>query len=95
VPLGGEIEVTVRTDPQSLDFFVDASGRERQEDAVVSFYSTAGRFDFDQAAGTEVSVTWKADDTALPGDRAEMYFVLRDLRGGQAVAGPYRVPIGQ
>lgn len=95
VPLGGEIEVTVRTDPQSLDRFTDASGKERQEDAVVWFFATAGRFDFDQAAGAEVSVTWKADDTAPPGDRAEMYFVLRDLRGGQAVAGPYRVPIGQ
>lgn len=94
VPLGGEIEVRVRTDPQSLDSFVDASGRERVEDAVVAFFATAGRFDFDQGYGTDIVVTWKADEIAPPGDRAEMYFVLRDLRGGQAVAGPFFIPLG-
>ncbi|NMB75210.1 MAG: hypothetical protein GYA21_08775 [Myxococcales bacterium] len=94
VPLGGEIEVSVRTDPESLDSFVDPSGRERKEDAVVAFFATAGRFDFDQGYGTDIAVNWKADEAAPPGGRAEMYFVLRDLRGGQAVSGPYFVPIG-
>ncbi len=94
VPLGGEIEVSVRTDPESLDSFEDPSGRERKEDAVVAFFATAGRFDFDQGYGTDIAVNWKADEAAPLGGRAEMYFVLRDLRGGQAVSGPYFVPIG-
>jgi len=95
VPRDGQVEIRISVDEESLDDFTDSSERARREDAVVWFFSTAGRFEFDQAVGTDVSVTWKAEKLTPQQDIAKMYFVLRDLRGGQAVTGPYLVPISK
>lgn len=94
-PIAEEAELSVRvlTDPDSLDAYQDASGRDLQEDAIVSLFATAGRFDFDRAFGTDVSVPWKAEDLEPGQTQADIYAVVRDLRGGQAVAGPISVPI--
>lgn len=89
----GEIQVRVLIDPASLDTYQDESGRDRTEEAIVSYFATAGRFDFDRSFGTDVEVTWKAKELLDGQTQADIYVVVRDLRGGQAVAGPFPVPI--
>ncbi len=67
-------------------------GRELVEQLVVSFYTTAGRFDYDWANGPDASVKLKNEDA---GDApwADVWVVARDLRGGEAVQGPFQVTI--
>jgi len=90
----GEVaEVRVRVDEASLDRYVDPSGAERTEEPIWSFFSTAGRFEYHRLAGNEVSQSWKARSLRPEEHEAELYVVLRDLRGGQAVAGPFVIPI--
>ncbi len=49
--------------------------------------------DYDRAVGADVSVPWVASELEDGQTQAEIYVVVRDLRGGQAVAGPFIVPI--
>jgi hypothetical protein len=85
--------IRVLVDPASMDRFIDEAGRERLEEPIISFYATAGRFEDDLGAGLDLSVPWRAEQLE-PGQRvAELYVVVRDLRGGQAVAGPIAIPI--
>jgi hypothetical protein len=88
-----EVEVQVRLDPQSLDTFVDEAGRQRTEEAIVSFFTSAGRFEDDLGAGSEVTTIWRAEELDVGQDRATLYVVVRDLRGGQTVFGPVEIPI--
>jgi hypothetical protein len=88
-----EVEVRVRIDPDSLDPYTDASGRTRTEEAIVSFFATAGRFEFDREDGTDVTVAWTAEKLRADETQADVYAVVRDLRGGVAVFGPVIVPI--
>ena len=90
---GGRAQIRVRVDPDSLDPFEDESGRTRTEEAILSFYTTAGRFEFDRIAGADATVTWKAKKLEPGQTRADIYVVARDLRGGQAVFGPALVPL--
>jgi hypothetical protein len=90
-----EVQIQVRVDPLSLDSYLDPTGEERREDAILAFFTTAGRFPYDQSAGIDIEVKWKAEKLDLGQDRATLYFVVRDLRGGQAVTGPYFIPIVQ
>jgi hypothetical protein len=90
---GGEIEVTVHVDPASVQTYVDATGRTVTESIVVFFYSTAGRFDFERASGPDAAVKLQAKDLEAWQTSALLWAVARDLRGGQAVAGPYLVTI--
>ena len=95
VAAGAEVAVRVTIDPASLDTFTDVDGSSRAEEAVVSLYATAGRFAADRGIGSDATVAWKAEEL-LPGEtEALVYAVARDLRGGQTVAGPYRIPILQ
>jgi hypothetical protein len=59
----------------------------------LSFFTTAGRFDFERADATRTqptgSVQLKHDQVAAGTTEALLWVVLRDLRGGQAVAGPF------
>lgn len=93
VDVDQELELRVRIDPASLDSFVDPSGRQRTEEAIVTFYATAGRFEDDKVAGTDQTVIWRAAELSAAQNKAEVYVVARDLRGGQAVLGPLVVPI--
>jgi hypothetical protein len=102
VPAGGqaaavgqdqEVEVEVHLDPQSLDTFVDEAGRLRTEEAIVSFFASTGRFEDDLGAGLEVKTTWKVEEVDPVEDRAVVYVVVRDLRGGQTVFGPVEIPL--
>lgn len=85
--------VRVLVDPASMDSFFDEAGRERLEEPIISFYTTAGRFEDDLGAGLDVSVSWRAEELEPGQHVAELYVVARDLRGGQAVAGPISIPI--
>lgn len=87
------LKVRVVIDVASLDTFTDAADRQRTEQPVVSFYATAGRFEYDRESGADVAGSWKAEQLEAGQTVAWIYVVVRDLRGGQAVAGPFVVPI--
>jgi hypothetical protein len=86
---GGELDVLARVGGAQL--YVDG-GRTLTESLVVSFYTTAGRFDFDRANGPDALVTLEYDEITGPGP-AQLWAVARDLRGGQTVAGPMPVTV--
>jgi len=91
---GGESkEVRVRIDEASLDSYLGAAGETKTEEPIVTFYATAGRFDNDLAAGGDVTVRWKAEKLEPAQAQVDFYVVVRDLRGGQAVAGPWSIPL--
>ncbi len=60
---------------------------------MVSFYTTAGRFDYDWANGPDAIVTLKPEELAAGTTEAAVWVVARDLRGGQTVGGPFRVVV--
>lgn len=95
VGTGGELEVEVAVDPDSLDRYLDEAGRERVEEPIISFFATAGRLDDDRGAGLLSRTTWRATALESGEDRAELYLVARDLRGGQTVVGPLAIPIAR
>jgi hypothetical protein len=73
---------------------VDAAGVTRTETMTGYYYSTAGRFANGLATGVDTTVDLEGT-YLLPGQTtAEVWLVAVDLRGGQAVAGPFTVPIG-
>lgn len=90
---GAKVPLAVALDPASIQPYVDTSGREVFESVVVEVFSTAGRFDADR--GPAPDATFELELTKLAPDAAEaaVYVVARDLRGGQAVGGPYRIAI--
>jgi hypothetical protein len=97
VPLAkdAKLDVVVRADPSSLDSYVDEADRARTEEPIVSYYTTAGRFENDRADGLDATGTLEAIEL-LPADTAAtVYVVLRDGRGGQVVRGPFVVPLAQ
>jgi hypothetical protein len=60
---------------------------------TISFFTTAGRFDFDRATGPDANVKLKHESVGAATE-ATLYLVARDLHGGEAVTGPFTVPIG-
>mgnify|MGYP003701690685 FL=1 len=90
-----EVEIRVQVNPESLDEYTDQAGNLRTEEAIVSFYSTAGRFEYDRVSGTDARVSWKAEKLEPGQTEAEVYITVRDLRGGQVVFGPVTIPIIQ
>lgn len=90
-----KLQVRVLIDPASLDLYVDASGATQTEDPVVSFYATAGRFEGDRTNGVDSTLKWTAEKLEAGQVEARIFLVARDLRGGQSVAGPYRIAIAR
>jgi hypothetical protein len=92
VPPGAKVGVRVRLEAASAQRYVDASGRAVTESLVVSFFSTAGEWDADRADGPDARRELELKDL---GDAAAVtvWVVARDLRGGEAVAGPFTIPI--
>lgn len=86
-------ELTVVVAPDSLDPYVDEAGRDRTEEAIVSVFATAGRFEVDREVGTDTTIEWEARELEEGETAADVYVVVRDLRGGQTVFGPVHVPI--
>ena len=91
--LGQGLEIRVLVDPTSAERYVDASGSTLQESIVVSYYTTAGRFDYDRASGPDARVNLDHESIPAAVNEALVYVVARDLRGGEAVAGPFRVAV--
>ncbi len=90
---GAQLEVRVQLDPSSIQSFVDDTGRTLDETLVVSFFTTAGRFDYDRANGPDARVKLKYDKIGASDTAAQLWAVATDLRGGETVAGPFTVPI--
>ncbi len=90
---GTELEVRVLLDPDSADTYLDDAGQTLRESLVVSFFTTAGRFDFDRANGPDARVALRHEKIASTDVQAELWTVATDLRGGETVAGPFRIPI--
>jgi virulence-associated protein VagC len=91
-PVERETEIRVKIAPDSVDDFVNNSDETVPEEPFISFFSTAGTFDSERLVGTDVVATWSLD-ASEDADSAEIWIVARDGRGGQAVAGPYRITV--
>ncbi|HET7753728.1 MAG TPA: hypothetical protein VFK85_07440, partial [Anaeromyxobacteraceae bacterium] len=91
---GAELELRVVLDPASAQPYTDLLGAPAVEALVVSFFATAGKLDGDRADGPDARQILKGEDLGADA-AAEVWVVARDLRGGQAVSGPYRVPIAR
>jgi hypothetical protein len=92
---GDELELEVAVEPGSMDRYLDATGRERTEEPVISFFTTAGRLEHDRLAGLTATTIWRAAELEPGQDRAALFLVVRDLRGGQTVAGPFELSIAR
>ena len=97
---GAELEVRVQLEPGAAQHYVDDTGATLQETLVVSFFTTAGRFDFDRsnvdlaaANGPEARVKLKHEQLGPSDTQAEVWVVATDLRGGETAEGPFKVPI--
>jgi hypothetical protein len=90
---GASLEVRVILDPASAQPYVDAAGVSLVESLVVSFYTTAGRFDFDRANGPDAAAVLKHEEVEPGTVTAQVWAVARDLRGGETVVGPFAVPV--
>ncbi|MGC4117839.1 MAG: hypothetical protein QM765_25450 [Myxococcales bacterium] len=97
ISLDQKTSLRIQVDPASLDRYVDGNGQEHTEDPVVSLYTTAGSFSGDRTSGTDDAVEWTVESKGLaPGvSEAQLYFVVRDLRGGESVSGPYFVTLSR
>ena len=94
LPVNGALPVRLLIDPASVQTYVDAAGVTQTETMTGYFYTTAGTFSAGITTGTDTTSSLEGTDL-LPGQTvAEVWVVALDLRGGQAVAGPFTVPIG-
>ncbi len=84
---GETLDVEVLLTDGSAQTYVEG-GRTLTEQLVVSFYTTAGRFDYDWANGPDATVKLKGEDLVAGTASADVWVVARDLRGGETVAGP-------
>ncbi len=91
VRAGSELALELEVDAASMDRYVDEAGRERSEEPLLSFFATAGRFEDDRLTGLVTRTTWRANELEAGQDRALLYVVARDLRGGQTALGPFEL----
>jgi hypothetical protein len=90
----GSVRLDVAVDPGSFQLYPAGLDRTLQEAVDVSFFTTAGRFQYEKglATATTPSTFTVLDATELAGAReALVWAVARDQRGGEAVAGPLTV----
>jgi hypothetical protein len=87
------LPIAVSIDPLSIDQYLDGTGRGVTETIVVSFFTTAGRFT--QERGQDPVATTELKHESVPGGtaRARLWVVARDLRGGEASAGPFELTV--
>lgn len=71
--------------------------RTADETFAIGFYTTAGRFDDDRGVATRdlpaVAVGLKHEEVPAGTEDALLWVILRDLRGGEAAAGPFRLAV--
>ena len=101
-----EIEVRVTIDPESMGTYLNTQGEVVDEDAIISFYSTAGGFDADRKDGLDVTNVLKFSAGEMAKEPWEpplalgpevnsldIYVVARDGQGGQTAAGPFTIDL--
>lgn len=94
LPVDGLLPVRLVIDPLSVQTFVNAAGVTQTETMTGYFYTTAGTFAEGITTGTDTTTDLEGTGL-LPGQTsAEIWVVALDLRGGQAVVGPFTVPLG-
>ena len=94
LPVDGILPVRLLIDPASVQTYVDAAGVSRTETMTGYFYTTGGTFSAGITSGVDTTTDMEGTGF-LPGQAsAEVWVVAVDLRGGQAVAGPFTVPLG-
>jgi hypothetical protein len=79
-----EIEVD-RLDSIDIQVSLDESSIESDDDPLISFFATEGRFDAERVLGGEATNTLKVIESTVT--KLELYIVARDGRGSQAVFG--------
>ena len=96
LPEGGRLLLRAQVTPASFEDY-PAGDRTATEALAVSFFTSAGRFTGERGAPSRAapSTTTELKDEKLvaPEGRAFLWAVVRDLRGGQAVTGPYLVTV--
>jgi hypothetical protein len=93
LPVNGSLPVRLLIDPASVQSYADAAGVTRTETMTGYFYTNAGTFSAGITTGTDTTSSLEGTNL-LPGQTsAEVWVIALDLRGGQAVAGPFTVPI--
>lgn len=93
LPVGGAVPVRLVIDPRSVQTYVDAAGYLREETMTGYFFATGGRYSANLTTGVDTTVDLEGNE--IPADQAslQVWALALDLRGGQALAGPFTVPI--
>jgi len=96
LPEGGRLVVRAQVTPASFEDY-PVGERTATEALAVSFFTSAGRFTDERGAPSRgapfTSTELKDEKLVAPEGRAFLWAVVRDLRGGQAVAGPYLITV--
>lgn len=90
---GEKLPITVQVDPASIEQYRDGTGRLLTEQVVIEVYTTEGRFDFDRGDAPTASFQLELKELTPGAREALVYAIARDLRGGEAVAGPVTVTL--
>lgn len=92
----GLLRVVAAVDGDTIERYA-VGDRTADETFAVTFFTTAGRFDEDRGAASRalpaVAVGLKHEEVPAGTEDALLWVILRDLRGGQAAAGPFRVAV--
>jgi len=65
------------------------------ETVAISFFTTAGRFTEERGQDPLAATALKPESLPAGTGAGLLWVAARDLRGGEAVAGPYRVTIAR
>ena len=101
-----EIEIRLTVDPESMGTYVNSRDEIVDEEAIVSFYSTAGVFKADRKDGVDVTNTLQFTPSEMASEpwdpplalgpdvtSLDIYAVVRDGQGGQTAVGPFTVDL--
>jgi len=83
VAAADRLRLTVRLDGDSLESYVDTDGRTRDEEATLTWYSTAGEFTLPITFGDNLGTTLVLPKV-LTEPSVDLFVVARDGRGGTA-----------
>jgi hypothetical protein len=90
---GGVLPVRLLIDPASVQTYVDAAGVSRQESMTGDFFATGGRFSANLTSGLDTTVNLEGTDLVAGQLEIDVWVLALDLRGGQQLVGPFRVPV--
>jgi len=91
----GVLPVRLLIDPASVQTYVDAAGVTRVETMTGYFFSDGGRFSANLTTGVDTTVNLEGTDLVAGQASIQVWVLALDLRGGQALTGPFTVPVQQ